>query len=103
MKVLPQRTSSSVAPLQAPRLAPALAPAPYGPSGLGRDGARATTSGLSETGTLVSTLRRDAAAHGIAGDIRPGVVEDMRREIAEGRLGSPADLDRAVDALLEAL
>lgn len=60
-----------------------------------RDGAR-----FSETGSLVSALRREAAAHGVAGDIRPGVVEDMRREIAEGRLGTPEDLDRAVSAML---
>lgn len=99
MKVSPRPDPSVYAErraVEAPRLAPALPPA-----NAASTNASATT--LSTTGSLVSSLRRDAAAHGIAGDIRPGVVEDMKREIAAGRLGSPEDLDRAVDALLGAL
>ncbi|MDP2307125.1 MAG: hypothetical protein Q8P18_13960 [Pseudomonadota bacterium] len=92
MKILSPR---SAAPELVTRLPPASTRTSATPATAASDGARFT-----QTGTLVSSLRREAAAYGVAGDIRPGVVEDMRREIAEGRLGTPEDLDRAVDAML---
>lgn len=99
MKVLPQIPAAPE--LRTTRLAPALPPEARADTHSGAqsaDGAR-----FSRAGSMVSSLRQQAAAHGVAGDIRPGVVEDMRREIAEGRLGTPEDLDRAVDALLGSL
>jgi hypothetical protein len=51
----------------------------------------------------VSELRSKAAEHGIEGDVRPDVVADMKAEIKAGRLGSPADVERAIDALLQEL
>lgn len=75
----------------APRATPAPRPA-------ARDGAT-----LSSAGSLVSELRAEAAAHGVEGDVRPDVVARMKAEIADGRLGTPEDVERAIDALLQEL
>jgi len=58
---------------------------------------------LSTVGTVVSELRSKAAEHGIEGDVRPDVVAEMKAEFKAGRLGSHADVERAIDALLREL
>lgn len=58
---------------------------------------------LTGAGAFVGSLRAEAAKHGVAGDVRPEVVEAMRAEIREGRLGTPEDIERALDALMEEL
>ena len=58
---------------------------------------------LSGAATLTASLRAEAAEHGVHGDVRPGVVEAMRAEIREGRLGTPEDVERALDALMAEL
>jgi len=60
-------------------------------------------SALSAVGSYAGELRAEAARFGIEGEVRPGIVEQMRAEIAAGRLGTPADIERALDALLEEL
>ncbi|MES2640693.1 MAG: hypothetical protein V4850_14455 [Myxococcota bacterium] len=92
MKVLARLPAASVLHMPRPALSSQSRPTPFGSD--------PDASRFSQAGSMVSSLRQQAAAHGVNGDIRPGVVEDMRREIAEGRLGTPEDLDRAVNALL---
>jgi hypothetical protein len=73
------------------------------PPGLAREDHPGRGVGLSTAGGVVAELQAEAARHGVAGDVRPGVVEAMRAEIAAGRLGGPDDVERALDALLEVM
>ncbi len=65
------------------------------PSSAGRVGAE-----LSGTGRMVSETRETARAEGRYGGIRPDVVAGIKKEMAEGRFGGAADVERAIDALL---
>jgi hypothetical protein len=66
-----------------------------GSSSVGRVGAE-----LSGTGRMVSETRETARAEGRYGGIRPDVVAGIKKEMAEGRFGGSADVERAIDALL---
>lgn len=46
---------------------------------------------------------REAARTSPGGTVRADVVAEARADIAAGRLGSPADIERAIDALLREL
>lgn len=59
-----------------------------------------TEARFTEAGAFVGSLREEAAEYGVIGDVRPDFVEAMRAEIRAGRLGSPQDIERALDALM---
>lgn len=55
---------------------------------------------LTLAGRMVADLHAEAAKQGV---VRPNIVAQMRREIANGKLGSAEDIDRAVNRLLQEL
>jgi len=70
---------------------------------MGNEPARAPSrdrSALSSSGALVGELRDTARAEGRFGGIRSDVVAGIKKEMAEGRFGGSADVEKAIDALL---
>jgi hypothetical protein len=96
MKISPPRAADAVARLERISLPKATANATA-------DIAAGSAGTLSAVGSVTSDLRAKAAEHGTQGDIRPDFVAEMKAEIEAGRLGSPADVERAIDALLQEL
>jgi len=58
------------------------------------------SSTLSGAGRFAGEIRETARAEGRFGGIRPEVVAGIRKEMAEGRFGGAADVEKAIDALL---
>jgi hypothetical protein len=55
---------------------------------------------LSGTGRFTVELRETARSEGRYGGIRADVVAGIKQEMAEGRFGGAADVEKAIDALL---
>jgi hypothetical protein len=58
------------------------------------------STSLSGAGRYAGELRETARTEGRFGGIRPDVVAGIRKEMAEGRFGGAADVEKAIDALL---
>lgn len=55
---------------------------------------------LTLAGRMVADLRAEASQQGL---VRPNIVAQMRRDILLGKLGTPEDIDRAVNRLMQEL
>lgn len=58
---------------------------------------------VSSISQFVTRLRHAANTQGTYGDVREGVVRQIREDMDAGRFGSDDDVERAIDSLLRSL
>ncbi len=63
----------------------------------------ATQVEISAVSQVVAELRHSLNTQGLYGEVRTGVIEQLRRDIASGRLGGEEDIEAALHALLRSL
>ena len=58
---------------------------------------------VSSISQFVTKLRHAANTHGAYGNLRDGVVRQIREDMDAGRFGTDDDVERAIDSLLRSL